>query len=161
MSWPMVLKYLSNSPLFRECLSICPMVGQHINNQGSRKMGTVGTFSQPIWDFGSYFWLPSWNTFRNKCPPAKISYTNDTWIVTPPWQLCNALMPKQAGLVRTCFYWMTTHWCMVVYTSVPQQQNIFFSWMKRPSDDCSRRIIPVPFWEVLHTLKYFFSELEI
>ena len=35
------------------------------------------------------------------------------------------------------------HWCMVVYISVPLQQNIFFSWMKRPSDDSSRRIVPV------------------
>ena len=50
--------------------------------------------------------------------------------------------------------WM--HWCMVVYISVPHQQNIFFSWMKRPSDDSSRRIIPVQFWEVLYTYKYFF-----
>ena len=40
------------------------------------------------------------------------------------------------------------HWCMVVYISVPQQQNIFFSWMKRPSDESLRRIIPVQFWEV-------------
>ena len=52
------------------------------------------------------------------------------------------------------------HWCMVVYISVPQQQNIFFSWMKRPSDDSSRKIIPVQFWEVLHTYKYFFSEIK-
>ena len=36
---------------------------------------------------------------------------------------------------------------MVVYISVPQQQNIFFSWMKRPSDESLRRIIPVQFWE--------------
>ena len=28
--------------------------------------------------------------------------------------------------------------------------------MKRPSDDSSRRMIPVQFWEVLHTFKYFF-----
>ena len=48
------------------------------------------------------------------------------------------------------------HWCMVLYMKVPQKQNIFFSWMKRPSDDSSRRIIPVQFWEVLHTYKYFF-----
>ena len=53
------------------------------------------------------------------------------------------------------------HWCMVVYISVPQQQNIFFSQMKRPSDDRSIRIIPVQFWEVLHTYKYFFLKLKI
>ena len=28
-------------------------------NLGSRKMGTVGTCSQPICDFGSHFWLAS------------------------------------------------------------------------------------------------------
>ena len=50
---------------------------------------------------------------------------------------------------------------MVVYINVPQQQNIFYSWMKRPSDDSSRRIIPVQFWEVLHTYKYFFLKLKI
>jgi hypothetical protein len=53
------------------------------------------------------------------------------------------------------------HWCMVVYINVPQQQNIFFSWMKTLSDDSSRRIIPVQFWEVLHTYKYFFMKLKI
>ena len=53
------------------------------------------------------------------------------------------------------------HWCIVVYISVPQQQNIFFSWMKRPSEDSSRRIIPVQFWEVLHTFKYFFLKFKI
>ena len=42
--------------------------------QGSRKMRTVGTCSQPIWDFGSHFWLAIWNSFRKKCPPAKMSY---------------------------------------------------------------------------------------
>ena len=53
------------------------------------------------------------------------------------------------------------HWCIVVYINVPQQQNIFFSWMKRPSNDRSRRTIPVQFWEVLHTLKYFFLLLKL
>ena len=53
------------------------------------------------------------------------------------------------------------HWGVVVYIIVPQQQNIFFSWMKRPSEDSSRRIISVQFWEVLHTFKYFCSELKI
>ena len=37
-------------------------------DQGSRKMGTVGTCSQPICDFGSHFWLASWKSFRNKYP---------------------------------------------------------------------------------------------
>ena len=45
--------------------------------QGSRKIGAVGTCSQPIWDFGSYFWLASWNSFRNKCQPVKMSYRNE------------------------------------------------------------------------------------
>ena len=40
-----------------------------------------------------------------------------------------------------------------------QQQNIFFSRMKRPSDNSSRRLIPVQIWELLHTFKYF-SEIE-
>ena len=31
-------------------------------------------------------------------------YPNDPQIVTPPWQLCNALMPKQAALVWNFFY---------------------------------------------------------
>ena len=39
---------------------------------------------------------------------------------------------------------------------VIQQQNIFFSWMKRHSDHSSRRITPVQFWELLHTFKHFF-----
>ena len=51
---------------------------------------------------------------------------------------------------------MYTISCKASYISVPQQQNIFFSWMNRPSDDSSRRIIPVQFLEVLHTFKYFF-----
>ena len=40
-------------------------------SQGSRK---VGTCSPPICDFGSHFWLASWNSFRNKCLLAKMSY---------------------------------------------------------------------------------------
>ena len=32
--------------------------------------------------------------------------------------------------------------------------------MKRPSDDSTRRILPVQFWEVLHTSKYIFSEIK-
>ena len=40
--------------------------------QGSRKMGMVGTCFQPIWDFGSHFWLASWNSFKNKFTPAKM-----------------------------------------------------------------------------------------
>ena len=32
------------------------------------------------------------------------------------------------------------HCCLVVYIIVIQQQNIFFNWMNRPSDDSSRRI---------------------
>ena len=43
-------------------------VFSQISPQGSRKMGTVGTCSQPIWDLSSHFWLASWNSFRNKCP---------------------------------------------------------------------------------------------
>ena len=35
------------------------------------------------------------------------------------------------------------------HINVSQQQNIFFSRMNRPSDDSSRRIIPVQFWELL------------
>ena len=45
-----------------------------VTAQGCRKVGTVGTCSQPIWDFGSHFWLASYNIFRNKCTPAKMSY---------------------------------------------------------------------------------------
>ena len=41
---------------------------------GLQKDGNGGNVSQPIWDFGSHFWLAIWNSFRNKCPPAKISY---------------------------------------------------------------------------------------
>ena len=63
--------------------------------------------------------------------------------------------------IADVFYLSLTHWCMVVYINVPQQQNIFFSWMNRPSDDSSRRIIPVQFWEDLHTFKYFFLKLKI
>ena len=33
---------------------------------------------------------------------------------------------------------------------------MFFSWMNRPSDNSSRRIIPVQFLDLLHTLKQFF-----
>ena len=54
----------------------------------------------------------------------------------------------------------SSHWCMVVYINVPEQQNIFFSCMKRPSDDSSRRIFAVQFWMVLHTFKYFFLKLK-
>ena len=51
--------------------------------------------------------------------------------------------------------WLTKgeHCCLVVHINVIQQQNIFFSWMNRPSDHSSRRIIPVQFWELLHTFK--------
>ena len=43
------------------------------------------------------------------------------------------------------------HSCLVGHVNVIQQQTVFFIWMKRPSDDSFRRIIPVQFWEVLHT----------
>ena len=49
-------------------------------------------------------------------------------------------------------------WACLVYSRTyqcSQQQNIFFRWMNRPSDDCSRRIIFVQFWELLHTFKHF------
>ena len=46
------------------------------------------------------------------------------------------------------------HCCIVVHINVFQQQNIFLSWMNRPSDDSSRRIIPVQFWELMHTFKH-------
>ena len=49
------------------------------------------------------------------------------------------------------------HCCLVVHINVLQQQNIFCSRMNRPSDDSSRRIIPVQIWELLHTFKYFFQ----
>ena len=32
--------------------------------------------------------------------------------------------------------------------------------MNKPSDHSSRRIIPVQFWELLHTFKHFFSEIK-
>ena len=38
-------------------------------------MGTVGTCSQQICDFGSHFWLASWYSFRNKCPLACFKMT--------------------------------------------------------------------------------------
>ena len=53
------------------------------------------------------------------------------------------------------------HCCIVVHINVPQQQNIFFSRMNRPSDNSSRRIIPVQFWDLLHTWKDIFQKLEI
>ena len=43
------------------------------------------------------------------------------------------------------------HCCIVVHINVLQQLNIFCSWMNKPSDDSSRRIIPVQIWELLHT----------
>ena len=54
------------------------------------------------------------------------------------------------------FFQPFKHCCIVIQINIPQQQNIFFSWINRPSDDSSRRIIPVQIWELLHTLKYFF-----
>ena len=48
------------------------------------------------------------------------------------------------------------HCCIVVHINVPQKLNIFFNGVNRPSDDSSRRIIPVQVWELLHTFKYFF-----
>ena len=57
-------------------------------------------------------------------------------------------------------YYIPAHCCIVVYINVIQQQTIFFSWMYRPSDDRSRRISPVQFWELLHTFEHFFSEIE-
>ena len=45
------------------------------------------------------------------------------------------------------------HCYIVVHITVIQQQNIFFSWMNRISDDSSRRIICVQLWEILYTLK--------
>ena len=48
------------------------------------------------------------------------------------------------------------HCCIVVHINVIQQLNLFFNWMNRPSDDSPRRIIPVQFWELLHTWKHFF-----
>ena len=48
------------------------------------------------------------------------------------------------------------HCCIVVHINVIKQQNIFFSQMNRPSDDSSRRKIPVRFWGLLHTFKQFF-----
>ena len=48
------------------------------------------------------------------------------------------------------------HCCLVVHINVIQKQNIFFSWMNRPSDHSSRRIIPVQFLELLHKYRYFF-----
>ena len=56
------------------------------------------------------------------------------------------------------YSWVFRHCCLVVHINVIQQQNISFSWMNRPSDQSSRRIIPVQFLEVLHTFQYFFSE---
>ena len=53
----------------------------------------------------------------------------------------------------------THHWCIVVHGNVFQQQNIFFSRMNQPSDDSSRRIFPVQFWDLLHTLQ-FLSEIK-
>ena len=44
------------------------------------------------------------NKGRGALEPAHKFYPNNPRIVTPPWQLCNALRSKQAGLVRTFFY---------------------------------------------------------
>ena len=38
----------------------------HIYNQGSRKMGKLGTCCKQIWDFDSHFWLASCNSFKKK-----------------------------------------------------------------------------------------------
>ena len=48
------------------------------------------------------------------------------------------------------------HCCLVAHTNVPQQQNIFFNRMNRPSDDSSRRIIPVQIWELFEIFEIFF-----
>ena len=56
---------------------------------------------------------------------------------------------------REIFSSSSRHCCIVVHINVLQHQNIFCSWMNRPLDDSSRRIIPVQIWELLHTCKYF------
>ena len=64
------------------------------------------------------------------------------------------LLPLNTCPLNVCH---ASHCCIVVHTNVIQQQNIFFDWMNRPSDDISsRRIIPVQIWELLHTFKQFF-----
>ena len=48
--------------VFHLCTCIFASDSLHVPEpeyQGSRKMGTVGTCSQPILDFGSHFWLAS------------------------------------------------------------------------------------------------------
>ena len=54
------------------------------------------------------------------------------------WLLCSCYIHVQSMTVR--------HWCLVGHINRSQQQNIFFSRMNRPSDDSSRKLIPVQFW---------------
>ena len=75
--------------------------------------------------------------------------------------LCFSLFVRSNILQRAGFFVALhsvhlDHWCIVVNSNVFQQQNIFFSRMNRSSEDSSRKIIPVQFWELLHRLKYFF-----
>ena len=67
-------------------------------------------------------------------------FLSQNWFVWPlPGQFCHC-----------CTFWQI---------NAIQQQNIFFSWMNRPSDDSSRKIIPLRCWELVHTFKHF-SEIK-
>ena len=101
--------------------------------QGSRKMGTVGTCSQPIWDFGSHFWPASCNSFRNKCPPAKMSYRK--WWLRANYSKSPKKM-REKSTVIWIFSLKTTNVCFLIiletahsshYWSVPSQFQIFWS----------------------------------
>ena len=64
------------------------------------------------------------------------------------------LMARSQIFANICVF--PLHCCIVVHINVIQHQNIFFSWMNRPSDHSSRRKIPVQFWELLYTFKQLF-----
>ena len=71
----------------------------------------------------------------------KINWPFPYWLVIHVWNVDKTVS--------------ASHCCIVVHINVIQHQNIFFSWMNRPSDHSSQRIIPVQFWELLHTFKQF------
>ena len=69
-----MIKYIEQTlNVWAEVRSVSNFFWNHTDSQGSRKVETVRTCSQPICDFGSHFSLASWNSFRNKCLPAKMS----------------------------------------------------------------------------------------
>ena len=64
-----------------------------------------------------------------------------------------SLIPLKVGQASVLLALLPAHCCFVVHINVIQQQNIFFNLMNRPSEDSSRRIVPVQLWELLHTFK--------